>query len=579
VPKYSREVVAQVLTASDIVDVVGACVELKPAGSGRFKACCPFHNEKTPSFTVSRDRQQYYCFGCEKHGDAIRFLMEFEGLTFVESLRKLADRGGVRLPAVSDFDDREDLLRAQLIEIGKFAGRFFQDSISDVLKGGVGRQYLKTRELKPETIKRFGLGYAPDGGVRFVEAARAKGFKDNVVEASGLAKRNERGLYDFFRNRLTIPIRDVSGNTVAFGARDLGDGIPKYINSPENVLYKKARTLYGLHEARESMRREKRVLLVEGYFDLMRCFDVGIDHVVATCGTALTPEQAALVHRYVPEVVIVYDADLAGIRAALRGVSLLTNAGLTVRAMTLPDGKDPDDFIRKHGPEPFRALVDEASDFVTFYVRMSEGRLDTIEGRTTVVRELLAILLNVDDELSRTEYFKRIARSLQVGEWDCRNEFAKLQHNQENRPLREETPPARTFTAQDCDFIAALLGSPAAVEKARAALKDLALPPCAMSEVLKALWEDAGIPPVFQKDDANRLYAAAANSPEFDPDKTHEIVEKNIVRLKRASLAAEKDTIQHALRQAERAGDPGRIPELLKRKDGIERQIQALGAA
>ncbi|HOT50930.1 MAG TPA: toprim domain-containing protein, partial [Candidatus Hydrogenedentes bacterium] len=279
----------------------------------------------------------------------------------------------------------------------------FQDCIGDVLKGGLGRQYLKTRELKPETVKRFGLGYAPDGGNRFVEAARAKGFKDNVIEASGLARRNERGLFDFFRNRLMIPIRDISGNPVAFGGRDLGDGVPKYINSPENALYKKTRTLYGLFEAREGMRREKRVLLVEGYFDLMRCFDAGIDHVVATCGTALTAEQAALIRRYVPEVVIVYDADLAGIRAALRGVSLLTNAGLTVRAMTLPDGKDPDEYIRKHGPESFRALADAAADFVTFYVRMSENRLDTIEGRTAVARELFVILAGINDELRVNE--------------------------------------------------------------------------------------------------------------------------------------------------------------------------------
>lgn len=578
-PKYSREVVAQVLAANDIVDVVGARVELKPAGSGRFKACCPFHNEKTPSFTVSRDRQQYYCFGCEKHGDAVSFLCDFEGLTFIESLRKLAEHAGVRLPALSESDDREDFLRAQLIEVGKFASKFFQESIADVLKGGAGRQYLKSRDLKPETTKRFGLGYAPDGGVRFVEAARAKGFKDTVIEGSGLAKRNERGLYDFFRNRLTIPIRDVSGNTVAFGGRDLGDGIPKYINSPENVLYKKARVLYGLHEAREGLRREKRALLVEGYFDLMRCFDAGVDNVVATCGTALTPEQAALIRRYVQEVVIVYDADLAGIRAALRGVSLLANAGLTVRAMTLPDGKDPDDFVRKHGAEPFRALIDEASDFVTFYVQMSEKRLATIEGRTEVARELFLILTSVNDELRVDEYLKQMARALQLSEWTCRNEFAKLRHDQENRPSREPEVPRRTVNDQDRDFVAALLQNRGALERARTDLAGFSLQPGPVTEVLNALWEDRDTPPVFRSDDARMLYAAAANSAEFDHEKVDEIVARNIVRLKRALLAQERESIQTELMRAERTRDQARIPELLQRKSGIDREIQNLGEA
>jgi DNA primase len=302
--------------------------------------------------------------------------------------------------------------------------------------------------LKPETIKRFGLGYAPDGWSSLLDAARTAGFKEPVAEASGLARRGDRDAYDFFRNRLMIPIRDVSNNVVAFGGRDLGDGTPKYINSPENALYKKSRVLYGLCEGRDAMRREKRAILVEGYFDLMRCFDAGIENVVATCGTALTPEQAGLIHRYVPEVVIVYDADAAGIRAALRGVGLLTDAGLTVRAMTLPDGKDPDDFIRAHGADAFRDLVDGALDFVTFYVRMSRDRLDTIEGRTTVAREIFTILASLNDELRRDEYLKRAARELNLHEWVCQGEFMKFLRDAAGRttPTAVRTAPSAVAT-------------------------------------------------------------------------------------------------------------------------------------
>jgi DNA primase len=581
--KYSRDIVAQVLSATDIVQLIGAYVELKAAGTARFKARCPFHAEKTPSFIVSRDRQHYHCFGCGKGGDAINFLCEFEGLTFSEALRKLADRASIRLPAMTERDGKEDYLRAQLIEFGKFASTFFKNTLEDVLKGSVARQYLKTRQLKPETIKRFGLGYAPDGWSSLLDAARTAGFKDPVAEASGLVRRGDRGVYDFFRNRLMIPIRDVSNNVVAFGGRDLGDGTPKYINSPENALYKKSRVLYGLCEGRDAMRREKRAILVEGYFDLMRCFDAGIENVVATCGTALTPEQAALIHRYVPEVVIVYDTDAAGIRAALRGVGLLTDAGLTVRAMTLPDGKDPDDFIRAHGADAFRDLVNGALDFVTFYVRMSPDRLDTIEGRTTVAREIFTILASLNDELRRDEYLKRAARELNLHEWVCQGEFMKFLRDAAGRttPTAVRTAPTTAVTQDDRDFIAALLGSPDLLERAKEELAGTAFVPSVFVEVMTALFESTG-PDVTQRlttDEARNLYSAAAIEQLDDPEKATEIVDKRITRLKRDSLKAKAERVQRELSEAEQVRDFTRVRELLQLKAGINRQIENVGAS
>ena len=320
-PKYSREIVAEVLAANDIVEVIGAQLELKPSGAGRLKALCPFHPEKTPSFSVNRERQMFYCFGCQKSGDAITFLCEYEGLTFVQALQKLAEHAGIRLPAFTARDDAEEYRRKQLLELGKFAAGFYQETLDDPLRGGEARRYLKTRTLEPETVTRFGLGYAPDDWSALTDAARRKGFNDAILEASGLAKRGKSGgLYDLLRHRVVFPIRDVSGNTVAFGGRDLGSGEVKYINSPdETLVYTKGRVLYGLDEARNAMRKQKRAILVEGYFDLLRCFDAGIENVVASCGTALTSQQAALVRRYVPEVVVVFDGDPAGVRAALRG--------------------------------------------------------------------------------------------------------------------------------------------------------------------------------------------------------------------------------------------------------------------
>jgi DNA primase len=581
VGRFSREIVAQVLAAVDIVDVISGCLELKSAGTARFRACCPFHSEKTPSFMVSRDRQVFHCFGCGKHGDAVSFLCEYEGLTFLESLRKLADRAGIRLPALSERDDKDEFLRGQLMEFGQFAGSFFKKALEDPLKGSTARQYLKTRQLKSETMKRFGLGFAPDGWSSLVDAAHTAGIKDAVIEASGLAKRGDRGLYDFFRNRIMVPIHDVSGHVAAFGGRDLGDAGPKYINSPENAVYKKARVLYGLYEAREAMRRERRVLLVEGYFDLMRCFDAGIENVVATCGTALTPEQANLIHRYVPEVVIVYDADAAGIRAALRGVGLLTNAGLTVRAMAVPDEKDPDDYIRMHGPEPFADLVGNALDFVSFYVRMSEDRLATIEGRTSVAKEIFAILASVDDLLRREEYLKRVARELRLNEWSCRDEFSKFLRDQSARAPRAGKPAAPAVAVQkdECDFIAFLLKDRSLLDRAKEALAQVPLQPGPLVEVLQALFRGAGmdVAQALETEEARALYAAAATYEMPAHEKMDDLVAKRIAGLKRASLSAESERLQRELDEAERAKDSVRVVELLERKAGIRKQMERVG--
>lgn len=584
VSRFSREIVAEVLASVDIVDIVGASVELKPAGSARFKACCPFHAEKTPSFTVSRDRQQYYCFGCEKHGDAISFLVDYEGLSFYEALQKLADRSGIKLPAFNERDNKEDYLRSKLVELGKFAAGFFTSMLADPLKGSACRHYLKGRDLRAETVRRFGLGFAPDGWNNLVDKARAAGFRDPVLEASGLVKKGERGsLYDFFRNRLMIPIHDVSGNVVAFGGRELGDGTPKYMNSPENTLYKKSRVLYGLFQAREAMRREKSVFLVEGYFDLMRCFDAGIENVLATCGTALTTEQAILIRRYVRDVAVVFDADAAGIRAALRGIGLLTAAGLTVRAFTVPNGKDPDDFIKTNGPDAFRSLGDSSLDFVTFYTRMNENRLRTIEGRTEVAREVFLILTGLDDGLRRDEYLKRLARELQLNEWTVRGEFAKVAKQQTEAPPQRqaETPRRRPVSKDDRDFVAALLTNEDLRAEANTALNALPPLPGPLGEVLMSLWTANADHAVvgMESDDAKALYAAAATSEALPNEKAADLVQKRIASLRIEALRAEEQRLMEELRNAERSNDGSRVQELLRRKIGIHKQIENVGAA
>lgn len=575
--KYSRDIVAEVLAANDIVDIVGAALELKPSGTGRLKALCPFHHEKTPSFMVNRQRQIFHCFGCGKGGDAVGFLMEHEGLSFVEALKKLADRAGIRLPALTERDDKTEYLRAQLLEFNRFAGRHYREVLRHPMRGSAGRQYIKTRQLKEETVQKFNLGYVPEGWSSLLDAAREQGFKDGVLEASGLFKRGDGGrFYDFFRNRVMFPIEDVSGNVVAFGGRDMGDSPAKYINSPETPLYKKSRTLYGLYKARDAMRREKFAILVEGYFDLLRCFDAGVENVVATCGTALTPEQAALIRRYVPEAVIVYDGDSAGIQAAVKATGILSAAGLTVRAMALPDNQDPDDFIKAQGAEAFREMVVAAQDFVTFYARMSGARTATIEGRSDVARELFEILRGLDDELRIDQYVKRIAQELGLTEWACRSEFNAFRRQRARRPATAQAEPVkpRPFTRDDCVFAAVLLTNGSLLNKAKEELEDTPLGEAPLAQVMRALFEGGpGTPIQAVEDDAARQLFAAAATMDLESEKDSEaLVLKQISRIQKDSLRSRAEDLMNKIREAERAKDQTRMMELVAQKAALDKQ-------
>lgn len=583
--KYSRETVAEVLAANDIADVIGQRLDLRPAGPGRLKALCPFHTEKTPSFTVNRHRQIFHCFGCGKGGDALSFIMEHDGLSFSEALRKLAERANIRLPMPTEEDARKDLLRTQVQDFCKYAARFYRELLHHPMRGSLGRQYLKTRDLKDATLQRFGLGFASATGSDLLDAAREKGYKDYVLEASGLFKRSDGGrLYDFFRNRLIFPIKDIPGNIVAFGGRDVGDSPAKYINSPETAVYKKSRILYGLHEARDALRREPTVILVEGYFDLLRCFDAGIENVVATCGTALTSEQAALIRRYVPEVTIVYDGDPAGVRAALRGIGVLVGAGLAVRALALPDNQDPDDFIRAHGADAFRNLLRHAADFIAFYVRMNTERTKTIEGRTDLAQELFALLMDIEDEIRRPEYVKRIAHELGLTAWACERAF-----NDFCREARRPTPappPTSGGTAEvkpismdDRGFIAALLNSQAMLERVREALADIALPPGPMSELVGALLQRAGpgIIQALESDEARRIYAAAASDDAPPAETAQELVERRIIALKKDAMRARYAQIQRQIEEFQRRRELDKANALLLDSIKIKRQIETMG--
>ena len=587
-PKYSSDKIAEVLAATDIVDVIGAHVDLKPAGHGRFTGLCPFHGEKTPSFSVNRDRQMYYCFGCEKSGDAYTFLIEHEGLPFVEAVKRLADKAGIALPVINAYESQEDAQRAQLLDLCKLAQKHFRENLESALKGGQGRKYLASRRLKDETVKQFGIGYAAEGWDNLLAAARGAKVKDALLETGGLAKRGERGtLYDFFRNRLMFPIRDASGNIVAFGGRDLGGekNVAKYVNTNENPVYKKGRTLYGLFEAREALRDRKQALLVEGYFDLLRCVDAGIPNVVASCGTALTPEQAKLLHRYVREVVIVYDGDAAGIRAAMRGVGILVAAGLSVRVLSLPNAQDPDDFILAEGKEAFEHLLNHAQDFVTFHVRASADRLRNIEGRAEVARELFGTFSAIEDELRRNEYIKMAARELGLDPWNLEKQYREFSRNRDVPESTRTTPSNQMATFRpmklqrdDCLFVQAILVSDPLLEQVRRAVDDISVDGD-VGEIVRALLA-GGVKDIGQRldgDSARSLLAAAANLGDFDKEQGEAIVEKRLSRMRHQALLDKRQKANEEMREAVRVKDNARVQELLGAIRTLNQELERVG--
>ena len=580
--KYSREMIAQVAAANDIVDVIGSSVDLKPSGTDRYKGLSPFTNEKTPSFTVSRDRQMYHCFSSDQGGDVISFVMQYEGWTFGEAIQKLAERAGIKLESSGVEDDREAYMRRRILELNGFAAKFYQRTLLDPIGGALGREYMKTRQLKEATETKFGLGLAPDDWSQLYAAAARKKFRDSEIMASGLARRGDRNLYDFFRNRLIVPIKDVSGNVVAFGGRDLGDSPAKYINSPETASYKKSRILYGLYEARDAMRRQKQAILVEGYFDLMRCFDVGIENVVATCGTALTEPQAMLIKRYVPEVVVLYDGDMAGIRAALKSISILTAVGLTVRALTPPGGKDPDDFIRDDGVDVFKECISGAPDFVTFYIEMSKERTRTIEGRTDVTHELFEIIRKLDEPIRVDQYITLIAAGLGFHDWDCKRSFERFCKTRRRPRIVQSKSDSQTVAPNvvrkdNIDFIAALLAYP---ELRSTFLKESkvisAEDPAFM--VAKRLCETKEQITLHDLEDEveKKLFSAAVNTEMPESVKANLFVTERIVRFKRDLFENELAQLQPQIRQAEKDKDQKRLAELCNRNMELNIQLEDL---
>lgn len=409
--RYSDDVIEEVRTKNDIVDVVSQYVKLTRKGSSYF-GLCPFHNEKTPSFSVTPAKQMYYCFGCGAGGNVFNFVMEYENYTFGEALSYLAQRAGVELPKIEYSREAKEKAerKALLLEINKKAAQYFYYQLRR--EGGKSAyQYLTGRGLSEETIKKFGLGYSDKYSDDLYKYMKAKGYSDELLRESGLFNADERrGMYDKFWNRVIFPIMDVNNRVIGFGGRVMGDGKPKYLNSPETKIFDKSRNLYGLNVARTT--RKNHLILCEGYMDVISMHQAGFTNAVASLGTALTSGHASLLKRYTQEVLLLYDSDEAGIRASLRAIPILREAGVNAKMVSLKPYKDPDEFIKNMGPEALEERLLNASDSFLFRVHTGEAEADmeTPQGQNRFFEECARMLLELSDELERNLYIEAIVK-------------------------------------------------------------------------------------------------------------------------------------------------------------------------
>lgn len=419
-PWYSEEQIEEVRSRSDIVSVIGKYVRLKRTGSG-YTGLCPFHNEKTPSFHVNPARQMYKCFGCGVGGNVLTFVMEYENLTFPEAMEMLAEEAGIDLPKqeMTAQQKQQEGLRQTLLEINKKAARYYFALLKSP-RGKIGYDYLTGRGLTDETILHFGLGYAGQGGGELYRYMKKEGYSDQVLKETGLFKMDERGAYDKFWNRVMFPIMDANNRVIGFGGRVMGDAKPKYLNSPETRIFDKSRNLFGLNYAKRGKRSN--MILCEGYMDVIALHQAGFTNAVASLGTAFTEQQANLIRRYTDEVLLTYDSDGAGVKAAMRAIPMLRRAGITGKVIHMEPYKDPDEFIKNLGADEFEKRIEEAQNCFFFEIEVTKRNysMSDPEQKTKFIHEIARKLLVFEDKIQRDNYMEAVAARYNIKAEDLR---------------------------------------------------------------------------------------------------------------------------------------------------------------
>ena len=426
--RYNDEILDEIRSRNDIVSTISQYMTLKRKGRNYF-GLCPFHNEKSPSFSVSPDKQIFHCFGCGVGGDVINFVKKIENIGFLDSVRLLAEKSGIQLPNdISKAEEENIKLKNRIYKINELAAKFYHENLYKPTSK-IAQDYIKKRKLNNATLKSFLMGYASNSSNELLRYLKEQGFTEEELLASCLIGKSDRGYYDKFRNRLMIPIRDERGRFIAFGGRVLDDSKPKYINSPENIVYSKGRNLFGLNVAREGVHGPlKRLLIVEGYMDAISLYQRGITNVVASLGTALTDSQGRLLRRNTEQVILGYDADGAGQQAIIRGMEILKSMDIDIRILQISGAKDPDEYVLKFGSEKMVKAMDEAISAIEFKIKVLRANLDlnNVNDKVKFLTEIAKILSNVDNNIEREVYIDRISKVYEISKNAIVSEVDKL---------------------------------------------------------------------------------------------------------------------------------------------------------
>lgn len=588
--QISEEIIEELRHRADIVEIIGEQVALRKKGQN-YTGLCPFHQEKTPSFVVSPGKQIYHCFGCGKGGNVFSFLMEREGASFNEVIEKLAARYGMLLPdrEMNPAQQRQAAKVKRYRQINQWAMEYFQQAL-EAAEGKPGRDYFESRGLDAKIIQRFSLGFAPDRWEGLCHALKAKDVQDEELLLLGLAQTSQKStLIDKFRNRVMYPIFDDRGNVVGFGGRTLGDGQPKYLNSPDTPLFQKGHHLYALNLAKASIRQQDQVILMEGYMDVIAAHQQGITHVVASLGTALTDEQSKLLTRYTYQSVICYDADAAGEAASMRGLEILNQHGFQVRIIRIPEGKDPDDFIRAHGQEAFLKLADKALSLYEYKFARTIEKFDreSMSGKVGIIQAMLPELAKVKSPVARQGYITLMSERLSFPEAAIKEELRRHQGGSMPKPAgqpRMKTEERGTERAQ-AGIFRILLEDPSllkAVEEAGGADLFDNRQAQAVFQTAQALLQ-AGhqalsgedLVALIEDGDQRQWLTGVLLEDEIPGDK-NKVFQDSLLTLKRSRIDREIKKLMEHLAQLENTGDASRANEIMTKISGLNKEKQTL---
>jgi DNA primase len=540
----------EIKSRTDIVDFISSYVQLKKSGQN-WKGVCPFHSEKTPSFMVSQSKQIFHCFGCGAGGDVITFIMKYENIAFQEALHLLAKKAGVVIPSDGQSIQKYDKIRDLLLEASNYYSKKLSESKTAV-------EYLSRRGVTEESIGRFRIGYAPEGWHNLIRHLRGLGCSDQMIRDAGLAVQGNKGLYDMFRQRIMFPIMNMSGGVIAFGGRAMDDSTPKYINSPETAVFKKSDTLFGLCHAKEAIRKEDSVIIVEGYMDVIICHQYGFRNAVAPLGTALTPGHIQKLRTVAGRAILVFDGDTAGRAAAKRALALICQNSYSAKVLVLPDDEDPDSYLRRHGAGPFNGLLGAAKTPVDFLFSMAG------ESKTDTVRETLMLISGITDVLAADEMLVEVSQKAGLHETAIREEFGRIKR----KTIRAGAPVADVQSSSSHNeeylLLSAVIAFPEkmAYVLSRIDLNDLRdKSVVSLFRKLAAQGKTDGSENFLDVADAEevKIVTRLSVEPGFDPEQVDRNIEDCFRRM-------EKRKLDEKIRRAQTSGDLTLINSLLLEK-------------